>query len=184
MADNCFDDQPHENMDNCPNEETSGGLATTLFQIPCAFVETFTLPTLKTYEGRLVIPALGIVPKTGKGWKSIDVLVDENELKAMLVGNKGNKKSTSEVSLYIPGFKNKSLGFIDANKNTPSIYAIPDANGVIWIVGTKLLGGFIDTAEGSSGKVIADNSGVAATIKSNAKLYSYAGEILVTPDVP
>ena len=184
MADNCFDNQPHENVDNCPNEEISGGLATTLFYIPVAFVETFTLPTATTFEGRLEIPALGIVPTVGKGWKSIDVLVDESELKAPLVGNKGNKKTTSELGIYIPGFKKKSLGFVDAFKNTPTIYAVPDANGQLWICGTKLLPAFIDASEATSGKKMEDNSGVSATLKSNAKLYAYAGTIVVTADVP
>lgn len=183
MADNCFDNQPHENVDNCPNEEISGGLATTLFYIPTAFVETFTLPVADTFEGRLTIASAGIVPKTGKGWKSIDVLVDESELKAPLIGNKGNKKTTSELGIYIPGFKKKSLGFIDAFKNTPTIYAVPDANGQLWIVGTKLLPAFIDASDPTSGKKMEDNSGVPATIKSNAKLYAYDGEITVTADV-
>lgn len=180
----CFDDTPHENIDNCSNDEVSGGLATKLFYIPAAFVETFTLPTATTLEGRLKLAANSIVPKTGKGWKSIDILVDENELKAPLVGNKGNKKLTSQIDFYIPGFKAKNIAFVDAYKNTPTIYAIPDANGVLWVVGTLLLGGFIDTSEATTGKKMEDNSGVPVTIKSNAKIYTLAGEITVTPDAP
>lgn len=180
----CFDGTPHENIDNCPNEEISGGLSTKLFYLPVAFVETFTLPTDTTLSGRLKLAANSIVPKTGKGWKSIDIMVEENELKAPLVGNKGNKKLTSQVEFYIPGFKTKNLGFVDAYKNTPTIYAIPDANGVFWVVGTLLHGGYIDTSEATTGKKMEDNSGVPVTVKSNAKLYALTGEITVTPDTP
>ncbi|MBG0515324.1 hypothetical protein I4P13_16280 [Elizabethkingia meningoseptica] len=186
MANNCFEKQPHENIDNCSNEDVFSGVATKLYYIPTAFIETFTLPanTVKGFKERLTLAANSIVPATGKGWKSIDIMVDENELKAPLVGNKGNKKLTSQFDFYISGFKEEALGFVDAYKNTPTTYAIPDANGTLWIVGTKLLGGFIDTAEGTTGKKIDDNSGVPVTVKSNAKLYKYLGEITVTPDTP
>lgn len=182
----CFDNQPHENIDNCTNEETFGGLATKLYQIPVPFIETYTLPlaTATGYAARVTLAANAIVPVTGKGWKSIDILVDENELKMELVGNRGSKKSVSQIDFYIPGFKDKAIGFIDANKNTPSIYAIPDSNGTLWVVGTNLQPAFIESASATSGKKMEDNSGVPVSVKSNSKLYKYLGEITVTEDTP
>jgi hypothetical protein len=157
-------------------------LSTKLYYIPVAFVETFTLPTDKSISGRLKLAPNAIVPKTGKGWKSIDIMVEESELKAPLVGNKGNKKLTGQIEFYIPGFKSASVGFVDAYKNVPTIYAIPDANGVFWVVGTPLHGAYIDTSEAATGKKAEDNSGVPVTVKSNSKLHSMQGEITVTPD--
>ena len=156
-----------------------------MYQIPVPFLETYTLPdaTKTGYEERLTLAANAIVPVTGKGWKSIDILVDENELKMSLVGNRGNKKTTSQLDFYIPGFKAKGLGFVDANKNTPSVYAIPDGNGTLWVVGTNLQPALIETAEGTTGKKIDDNSGIPVSIKSNSKLYKYLGEITVAEDV-
>lgn len=179
MGKNCFDNAPHEALDFCPNEEVPGGVSTRLFYAPVEFFENLTVPP-KTgdFATRVTIPAANITFKTDKGWKGIDVMVDENELKSSFVGNRGNKKAKAELELYIPGFRDKAIGFADTFKNVPSVYAVIDANGVIWIVGTKLNPAFMESADGTTGKKYEDNSGISVKISANTKLYKFAGDIV------
>ncbi|AQY22670.1 hypothetical protein [Riemerella anatipestifer] len=175
---NCFNDTPHENIENCPNEDIFAGLTTRLYYVPTAFVKSFAKPVPGAdYASRIKIGTGGIVLNTGKAWKFIDIQIDENELKMNLTGNVGNKKTKTEIDFLIPGFKTKTLGFIDTYKNTPCIFAIKDAEGKLFVVGSKDLGAYIESADATSGKKIDDNSGVTAKVVANSKLYYYEGEI-------
>lgn len=186
MADCDFKTQHVENMGYCPNEDTVGGTAVDFFYIPAAQIETFTKPVItptSTYVERMTIAALGIVPVATKGWKRITMMVDESELKPVLVGNKGNKKQKIDFDAYIPNLIERNVGFVDANKNTPLVWAIPDSTGTLWIVGTKTAPAYFDKADGTSGKKYEDNSGIAITVSANTKPYVYAGEIVELADV-
>jgi hypothetical protein len=182
---NCFENTPHENLDFCPNEEVNGGLSTRLHYIPVAFLESFTGPlaTATKLEERLKMPATGLVPKSGKGFKGIDILINENEVKSNLVGNTGNKKNKSELDIFIPGFREKALAFVDANKNTPMIFVVLDANGKKWVIGNKTNPAYIESADATTGKKNEDNSGVTCKITTNSKLLVYPGDIVETPDL-
>lgn len=187
MGKDCFKDVPHESLDSCPNDETAGGVTTRLFYAPTAFFERVDVPTpTGDYATRITIPADNLAFKADQGWKGIDILIDEGELKNTLVGNRGNKKSKAELEFFIPGFKKEVVGFTDTFKNVPMVFAVKDANGIIWIVGTKLNGAFVETADGTTGKKFEDNSGVSCKISANSKLYVYAGDVveLATPVAP
>lgn len=184
MAGTCsFEDIHLENLGYCPNEETVGGVKTEVAYMPMAQLETFTKPTVtneSTYTERLTIPEAGLVPKTGKGFKVIEMMVDENELKNALVGNKGNKKPQASFDALIPNFTPKNLGFIDTHKNTPLLLVITDSTGRKWVMPDS----YINTAEGTSGKAYEDNSGITITVTANSKIYTYDGEIEILADVP
>ncbi|WP_372472619.1 hypothetical protein AB4865_07295 [Capnocytophaga sp. ARDL2] len=174
----CFDNTPHENLEHCPNDEINAGIATELFYVPCAFIATMAKPTVgSTYASRVTIPADGITLKSGKKWKKIDIQTEEGELKSTLVGNTGNKKSKTELDFLIPGMRTEVLGFVDAYKNTPCVFAVKDANSKLFVLGNKDLGARLESAEGTTGKKIEDNSGVQAKITANTKLCEYLGEI-------
>lgn len=181
MANNCFDAVPHENLEHCPNDELSAGIATKLFYVPIAFIKSMQLPNkdANNFEDRVKIPSGGIVLNSGKSWKSIDIMRDEGELKSSLLGNTGNKKSKGELEFLIPGMKGKQLGFVDAYKNTPCVYAVRDQDGQFFILGNNIVGAYIDSADGTTGKKIEDNSGINAKISANTKVYTYEGEIAV-----
>lgn len=178
----CFDNIPHENLEHCPNDEINGGLATTLYHVPVVHVKSFAAPTINnTYESRVKVGTGGIVLVTGKSWKKIDIQKDMNELKSILSGNVGNKKSKAELEFLIPGLKAKGLGFVDAYKNVPSIYAVKDGNGKFIVIGTKDYGAYIDTADGTTGKNFDDDSGITCKIVANHKPLIYEGEISLEP---
>lgn len=178
----CFDNTPHENLENCPNDDILAGITTRLYYVPTAFVKSFAKPTpTTTYESRIKMGTGGIVLQTGKAWKFIDIQMDENELKTQLAGNTGNKKMKTEVDFLIPGFRPNVIGFVDAYKNTPCVYAVKDAAGKFFIVGTKDLGAYLESAEGTTGKKVDDNSGVTAKITANGKPLLFEGEISLEP---
>jgi len=183
----CFDDMNLENVNHCPNDEVSAGVTTKMLYAAEPHIETLTLPTVTNaskYIDRITIPTTGIVPATGKGFKEMDLLVDMNEITATLVGSKGNKKLKTDLDAYIPGFRGKVIGFVQAHRNTPLIIALKDSSGQTWIIGDKLNPAYIDTAEGKTGKTYEENSGVTIKITSNAVPRLYNGTLTVIADTP
>lgn len=187
LLDDCFKGVHLENVNHCPNDDTGAGLSTHLLYIPAAHMETFTMPpktNASTYEERITIPTTGLTAATGKGWKKIDLLVDENELTNALVGNKGNKKLKVDLDVFIPGTRKKTVGFQDAHKNTPMIYAIKDSTGQTWIIGNKINPAFFETSENKTGKTFENNSGITGKISANASMLAYDGDLVVLSDTP
>lgn len=182
MSGSCFDGIPHENLENCPNDEINGGLATVLYYVPTNFIKTFAKPEAgATFESRVKVGSAGIVLNTGKSWKKIDIQMDMNELKPLLSGNKGNKKFKAELEFLIPGVKGSGLGFVDAYKNVPCVYAVKDGNGKFFVIGTKDYGAYMDAADGTTGKNFDDDSGFTCKIIANHKPLIYEGEISLEP---
>ena len=175
---NCFDNVPHESIDSCPNEETFGGAASRGFYAPVAFIEKMQLPPNTGALGvALTIEADNLTLKSGKTWKGIDFQKDETELKNLLVGNVGNKKGKSELEFKVAGFRAEVLDFVNRYKNVPMVFVIPDALGQLWVIGTKINGAFIETADSTTGKKAEDDSGTMVKISCNSKIYKYAGAI-------
>ena len=98
-----------------------------------------------------------------------------------LSGNTGNKKTKTELEMLLPGFKPKNLGFIDTYKNTPCLYAVKDAEGKIFVIGSLNIGAYIESADATTGKKIDDNSGITVKVTANTKLFLYKGEISLDP---
>lgn len=182
---NCFDNVRVENVNHCPNDTTVGGLSVDLFYIPAAHVETLTKPAVTdamSYAKRMTLTA--VTPVATKGFKRLSVMVDENELSSLLVGNKGNKKPKVELDVYIPNFKKENLGFTVTHKNTPMIYAIKDSTGQPWIIGDKDGPSYFETADGKTGKKYDDNSGITIKISANTQLWAFDGAIVELEDTP
>ena len=178
MAKNCFDNVPHESLDACPNDEVSGGISTRVFYAPTAFLDKCVLPANTGELGKAnTIEDGNFTLLTDKKWKGIDVQIDERELKTTLVGNAGNKKAKIEFEFKIPRFNAEPLDFISRYKNVPMTFVVPDAQGTLWVIGTKINGAFMDTAEATTGKKAEDDSGITLKLICNSKLYKYAGVI-------
>ena len=179
MADNCFDTVHTESVPHCPNDVTVGGLGIDLFYIPEAHIDVFTKPVItdaSTYAERMTLTA--ITPVALKGFKRLSVMIDENELSNLIVGNKGNKKPKVELDVMIPNFKKENIGFTVAHKNTPMIYAIKDSTGQFWVIGTPDGPAYFETADAKTGKKYEDNSGITMKISANAQLWAFAGPIV------
>lgn len=175
---NCFDDAYIETVNHCPNDTTVGGTAADLFYIPAAHIETYTEPTVtatSTYAERMTLAAL--TPKTGKGFKRLSAMIEENELGNVFVGNKGNKKAKAEIDCMLPNFKPENIGFTVLHKNTPMVYAIKDSAGQFWVIGSPDAPAYFETADAKSGKKYEDNSGITMKISANCQLWAFDGAI-------
>ncbi|MGQ1944439.1 hypothetical protein EDL98_01325 [Ornithobacterium rhinotracheale] len=181
--DTCFEGVTPENIDNCPNAESASGLSLRAQYIPAAFIETMVLPA-KTgkLEEIVKIASGGITLKSDKKWKGIDLVMDENELKEVLVGGKGNQKGQVELTIQIPNFGLKPLGFKRRFANVPLVWNIPDSNGKNWIIGTKFSPAMIESAESTTGKAYEDKATNTFTIKANTYVYLYEGDIVEGED--
>ncbi len=184
--DDCsFDNVSTENLNYCPNKDMVGGTAIDFYYAPASYFATFVKPVVTSstgYEARITVLANSLTFKADKGWKKITMLVDENELKNTLVGNRGNKKPKVEFDSYIPNFIARNLGFIDAHMNTPMVWCVPDSTGKKWLVGTPDAPAIFDKGDGTTGKKYEDNSGVGVTVSANTKLYIYLGEVVELAD--
>lgn len=181
--DTCFEGVTPENIDNCPNAELASGLSLRAQYIPAAFVETMVLPSkIGSLESTMKIASGGITLKSDKSWKGIDLVADENELKEVLVGGKGNQKGQVEFTFAIPSFGLKPLAFKRRFANVPLILNIPDTNGKNWIIGTKFSPAMIESAESTTGKAYEDKAMNTFVVKANTFVYLYEGDIVESED--
>lgn len=181
--DNCFSKSSPENIDNCPNDFAASGVSSRIQYIPTVFVENITLPpTEGALDALIKIPADGITLKADKGWKGIDVVIDENELKEMVVGGRANQKGQTELTIMIPKLSPKALGFKRRFANVPLLFNVPDTNGRNWLVGTKFSPAYIESAESTTGKAYEDKAATTYTIKANCYIHLYEGDVVETPD--
>lgn len=181
--DNCFANSTPENIDNCANDPGAGGVSLRVQYIPAAFIESMTLPSVEgSLESTVKISNNGISLANGRSWKGIDLVMNENELKENLVGGLANQKGQIELTIMIPKFATKQLGWKRRFANVPLVLNIPDTNGNNWIVGTKFAPAMIESAETTTGKAYEDPSVTTVVIKANTYVYLYEGEIIETPD--
>ncbi|MFL9835002.1 hypothetical protein [Chryseobacterium terrae] len=191
VLDSCFgDDYPIENINHCPNDEVVAGLSTKLYYIVEPHVATFTNPPKEgTYEEIATIPAAGLVPVTGKGWKKIDVLVNKNQLQNLTVGTRGIKKLKGQIDVFIPGFRAKLVGFQRAHLNSRLIFGIKDSSGQMWIIGNKINPSYFENLTLASGDTDEADAGLTGQIMANTSIFAYNGDMTVladstTPETP
>lgn len=181
MADTCsFETVRTENIGYCPNVESVGGVKAKAFYIPMAQLETVTKPVVSVdtaFEASVTLTAL--TPATGKGFKKIDLVIDENELKSNLVGSKGNLKDQAQFDGMIPNFIKRNMGFVKRHKNTPMCWVIVDSTGQKWVT----LDTYITKADATTAKKYEDNSGTAFNATSNGPLWAFDGEIVELADL-
>lgn len=178
-TENCFENIPLEDINICPNEELQAGLAPEVYFLPKPFLKTITIPDLdanSSYEDMGTITA-DIEPIVGKGFVKLDLQIDLNSASTALVGNRGNKKDQTTLTIFVPGTKAAVLGFKRLYKNIPGIFIVRDLNGRKFVIGTDLAPAYIDNLEVSTGTSPEDNNGGTGTIISNANMFEYTGNI-------
>lgn len=179
MAECSFADVHTENMNYCPNEESVGGVKAKAWHIPMAQLATITKPTVNEttpYAESVTLTAL--TPVSGKGFKKIDLIIDENELKSNLVGSKGNLKDQAQFDGMVPNFNKKNVGFVKRQKNVPTCWVIEDSTGQKWVA----LEAYMTKADATTAKKYEDNSGTAFNIVANGPLWAFDGSIVELAD--
>ncbi len=173
---NSFEGVNIEDLKHCPQDNFASGIKTKIYYAPASYFSKIDLPTLQnTYEDFVSIAKDGMEFRGG-GWNSIDVLIDENELKQSLSGPLQRKKSKTELEFFILGFKAKVLGLIEAHKNTPMIFVIVDAVGNNWVIGNLRNRSFMESADVTTSKKYEDNSGGAVKVTCNAPIFYFGDD--------
>lgn len=153
--------------------EYNSGVKCKLFYAPDEFFFTTPLPQpSENFESEIIINDK-ILLRKDKKLCYIDILVDENELKAMISGNASRKKTKTNLSIYILGFLPSVLGFIERAKNTPFVFFIQDASGQNWQIGHKRNRAFLDTSEAGTAKKYEDIAGATIGISCNSPVFLY-----------
>jgi hypothetical protein len=167
----CFDDLDIENLDACINSEVQAGVSEIgVHYAVHAQVTDFPMPKNVnevgyTYETAVAVTT-PIVFAAGKGFGSITVQSDSGEVTVDLVGNKGNKKTKSSFSFYVPGNSKKLLGFLRTLKNVPMLYCVSERDGQKRLIGDKFNPAYMSEAKGTTGKGGEDDKGIQFTIES------------------
>jgi len=157
--------------------EYNSGVKCKLFYAPEEFFFTTPLPIPSgSFESEIIIKDEILMRKNRK-LSYIDILIDENELKAVIAGNAGRKKTKTNLSIYILGFLPAILGFLERGKNIPFVFFIQDTSGQNWQIGHRRNRAFIDTSETGTGKKYADISGAAIGINCNSPVFLYNSSI-------
>ncbi len=157
--------------------EYNSGVKCKLFYAPEEFFFTTPLPKpSESLESEIIITDQILMRKDRK-LSCIDILIDENELKAFISGNAGRKKTRGNLSIYILGFLPSILGFLERGKNIPFVFFIQDSNGNNWQIGHMRNRAFIDTSEAGTAKKYEDISGAAIGINCNSPVFLYSSSI-------
>ena len=170
-----------ENLAYCPNAGNVGGVKAKCFYIPMEQLLTVTKPVVTEntpFAESVTLTALA--PKVDKGFKKIDLVIDENELKNSLVGAKGNLKDQAQFDGMIPNFIKRNIGFIKRHKNTPMCWVVVDSEGQKWVI----LDSFMTKADATTAKKYDENSGTPFNVISNGPLWAFDGEIVEIADTP
>ncbi len=170
---NSFDGVYIDDIISYPSDTYNGGLKTRLYYSPEFLLEKIELPKKpETYEDEVQLKASDLKFRIG-GWKYIDVLIDEGDLKVLLNGPIGRKRTKIELNVFALGFVPKVLGFIEKHKNTCFVFIITDANNQNWLIGTSKNRAFIESSEASTQKKYEDNVGASFKIVCNAPIYHF-----------
>ena len=152
-------------------------------------VDTFPVPadpaTATTFDS-LVELATAIVMKEGKQMFPIYCTLEEGELKSTLQGPRDGKGYENMMSLSFPGNDSIFLGWQSYFANRDVIFVVKEKNGKVRVLGSLEDPAYMDTAEGTSGKKVADGRATVLTFKATGStpppVYTQALTSLLTPE--
>jgi len=167
----CFDNIAIEDLDACINSEVQAGVSEVgVYYGVHAQITTFPMPKNVdevgyTYETAVAVTT-PIVFAAGKGFGKMTLQSDTGEVLVEVVGNKGNKKTKSSFSFFIPSNSKKLLGMVRTLKNVPMIFCVTERDGQKRLIGDKFNPAYMSEAKGTTGKGGEDDKGIQFTIES------------------
>jgi len=125
-------------------------------------------PATATTLASLVEMATAVVMKTGKRIFDHYATSEENEVKCTLVGSRDGKGYENSFEYKFPGNDPIQLGFQASTANRQVVLWVPEKNGRVRLIGSLEDPAYMETAEYTSGKKIADSRGTIITFKASA----------------
>lgn len=138
-----------------------------------AYVEDIlTMPVLPDPETALTFASLveiatAIVMKPGKQFFDHYNTSEENEVKCTLVGSRDGKGYENSFEYAFPGNDSIQLGFQASTANRQVVLIVPEKNGRNRVIGSLEDPAYMETAEYTSGKKIADARRTIITFKAS-----------------
>lgn len=182
----CFENVENESLDACLNLEIQAGVSE--IGIKYAFhkdITTFPMPKNIGEVGYNFESAVEvndpILFAAGKGFGEILIQANTGELMADLVGNIGNKKHKSAFSFQVAGNNKKTLGFLRTCKNIPMVFAVPERDGQVRLVGDKNNAAYISEGKATTGKGGEDDKNFTFTVEAFSLPIVYSGALTLTP---
>ena len=125
--------------------------------------------TATTFDALVTIPlADPFVMKAGKYFHKLYCTLETGEVKFSMVGVRDSKSFENSVEISFPGNEAEMLGFLAAGANRRLAVAVPEQNGKVRVIAHPNFPAQIDTAEGTSGKAVADGRATVITIKASS----------------
>lgn len=125
--------------------------------------------TAATFDALGSVPAADpFVMKAGKYFHKLYCTLETGEVKFSMVGVRDSKSFENTVEISFPGNEAEMLGFIAASANRRLAVVVPEQNGKMRVIGHPKFPAQLDTAEGTSGKAVADGRSTVLTIKASA----------------
>ena len=179
-------DRTLENLTSCDDgDDGEAGIEVTIFYAKIADVLTF--PAKPTVSGSTLFDAAvtitgNIVFKSGKCFKTIQLVTDKGKVERELVGPRKNKSWINKLMGYIANTSPKTVGFVDACKNSDMIFIVKESDGNTTIIGWNDRPANFESAKASSGDAPDSARETEIVIQSSGKAAPYyTGTIALTP---
>src|SRR5690606_16742858 len=122
----------------------------------------------------------------GKSVKKLYVTLETGEIRYSLIGPRDSKSFSNSIEISYPSNDGAILGFIASSANRRLVFIVVEQNGRAKVLGTPQFPAQLETAEGTSGKLIEDGNVVVQTYLSKSAIPAalYKAPILLAPVDP
>lgn len=161
------------------------GLKTTLYAIHACDIETF--PVVGAYDpaspAASVTLSGDIVPKAGKNFVSVPIIIDLGHVDNELVGNVGSKSFTNKLYFNLAGTEAETLAWHQRTGNGCMVFVVEEKSGNKRVIGTKDIPAHYESLMVSNGPedsrstaVVFDTTGKVAPIYTGVIALADSGE--------
>lgn len=170
---------------NLPNGENMGGVAQVVYYARHEDVAVW--PTRPSSGAGVTLAKMGelvgnLVMKEGKFFRRLYVTDDEGKLDIEGVGERDGKSFVMKLRVYHPGLNSRLLGFVNLSKNENLVFAVPDNNGGMFLLGDEMRAAVLDSIDGmTTGQKTEERPGAGLVFAyKTANVFCYKGVVPLT----
>src|SRR5690606_37916854 len=127
--------------------------------------------TAVEFEDLVTVPADDpFIFKEGKSFKKLYVTLETGEIRYSLIGPRDSKSFSNSIEISYPSNDGAILGFIASSANRRLVFIVVEQNGRAKVLGTPQFPAQLETAEGTSGKLIEDGNVAVQTYLSKSPI--------------
>jgi len=168
----------------CEGRKNTGGTQTNVYYASvCDFDVIPTVPANPATMADVAKITANFTFKPGKKFSKFYTTEGTSEVKSTGVGETDGRSFEITAEVFHPGTEVELLGFATMINNASTIWLVPDADGVIRVIGSEAFPAKISANDHTTGKATADRKGSTFVLKSKGHTVApvYSGTIQVTP---